>query len=184
MIAEIRRAWWLETVEGARAGKPRPHDVARALAETLAVRDLPQRWFDAMVEARAADSAPEPFANQAALLAYADATSGNLMRLAARVLGGDGDAPAREAGVAYALAGLLRAAPFHAARGTRFMTDEDEAVRLARSHYEAAQKIAMPREALPAFMPAALVPLYLKNLDPPLWRKQIVFLCAAMRGRI
>ena len=41
MIADIRLAWWRETVEGARSGKPRDHDVARALAATLATVDLP-----------------------------------------------------------------------------------------------------------------------------------------------
>ena len=50
---------------------------------------------------------------------YADATSGHLMRLAARVLGVGStlDGVAREYGISYALMGLLRAFPFHAAKG-------------------------------------------------------------------
>ena len=36
MLGEIRLQWWRETLEGARAGRPRPHHVARALGETLA----------------------------------------------------------------------------------------------------------------------------------------------------
>ena len=89
-----------------------------ALADVLHARDLPRELFDGMIDARECDLDPEPFANLAALEAYADATSGNLMRLAARILdaGGALDDLAREAGIAYALTGLLRAFPFHAAR--------------------------------------------------------------------
>ncbi len=49
---------------------------------------------------------------------YADATSGHVMRLATRILGaGDTlDDDARALGIAYALAGLCRALPYHAAR--------------------------------------------------------------------
>ena len=50
MLGEIRLQWWRETLEGARAGKPRTHDVARALADTFAEVELPAALFDAMVE--------------------------------------------------------------------------------------------------------------------------------------
>ena len=186
MLAEIRLAWWRETVEGARAGKPRNHDLARALAETLAANDLPQALFERMIAARAFDASPESFADMAALEEYADATSGSVMRLAARVLGEALDDLAREAGIAVALAGLLRSAPFHAARGKRFMSEAlfGEAAHAARSHFETARRIAVPRHSLPAFLPAALVPLYLRRNDPPLWRRQLVFLRAAISGRL
>ena len=41
MAAEIRLQWWRETVESARAGKPRNHNVALALAEVFLRTDLP-----------------------------------------------------------------------------------------------------------------------------------------------
>ena len=69
-----------------------------------------------MIAARAFDSSAELFADRAALEAYCDATSGNLMRLAARILGRADDAVAREAGIAYALTGIMRAVAHHAAR--------------------------------------------------------------------
>ncbi|MDE2133609.1 MAG: squalene/phytoene synthase family protein [Alphaproteobacteria bacterium] len=186
MLADIRLAWWREAVEGARAGKPRDHPVVQALAETLAANNLPAAWFERLIEARAFDASADTFADMAALEAYADATSGNLMRLAARVLSAEADGPARQAGIAYALAGLLRSIPFHAARDKRFLPDGllGDARRRTRHHLTAARKIAMPAEALPAFLPAALVPLYLKRSDPPLWRKQIALLWAAIRGGI
>ncbi len=211
MLAEIRLAWWREAVEGARAGTPRDHAVALALAETLAANDLPQELFERMIAARSFDAAEERFADMGTLEDYADATSGSVMRLAARVLGaGDTlDDLAREAGIATALAGLLRAVPFHAARRKLYLpadlmreagltADEvfagqgreklqkvkNEIAQRARNHLAAARKLARPREALPAFLPAALVPLYLKRSDPPLWRRQISLLRAAMRGQI
>jgi phytoene synthase len=186
MLAEIRLAWWRETVEGARAGKPRNHDVAKALAETLAANDLPRELFERLIAARSFDVSQDFFSDMGALEDYADATSGSVMRLAALILGVPSDELAREAGIAVALAGLLRATPFHAARGKRFLPDTllDEAARLARSHLETARRIAAPRPTLPAFLPAALVPLYLKRSDLPLWRKQIALLRAAINGHI
>ena len=173
MIVDIRLAWWRETLEGARAGRPRDHHVARALAETLAVNYLPGELFARMIEARAAQAGAEPFADAAAAEDHADATSGTLMRLAARVLGAEPDGLAREAGIAYALAGR---------RGEKSLNIDTAA--LARKHFAAARKLPMPREALPAFLPTALVPLYLKRNDPPLWRKQIAYLRASWRGRL
>lgn len=222
MMGEIRLQWWREAVEGARDGRPREHEVARALAEMFASAAVPLELFDAMIEARRNDLDPSPFADLAALEAYADATSGNVMRLAARILGaGDSrDDLAREAGIAYALAGLLQAVPYHAARGAMMLPrDMLEAEGLsrddilagkniglrpvialiaerARSRLAAARKLPRPKQALAAFLPAALVPLKLKRLtaaglDPfrhkaevPLHRRQLALLSAALRGGI
>jgi phytoene synthase len=204
MLADIRLAWWREAVEGARAGKPRDHPVVQALAETLAANDLPEGIFERIIAARSFDAAQEHFADMETLEEYANATSGSIMRLAARVLGETLDELAREAGTAYALAGLLRAIPFHAARrklylpadlmrqaeltadevyagqgGDKLQQITSEIAQHARTHLAAARRLAKPREALPAFLPAALVPLYLKRNDPPLWRRQLIFLRAA-----
>ena len=173
MIVDIRLAWWRETLEGARAGRPRDHHVAQAVRETFAENDLPAELFARMIEARATEAGAEPFPDTAAAEDHADATSGALMRLAARILGAEADDLAREAGIAYALAGRS---------GGRYTSIDTPG--LAQSHYDAARKLPMPRESLPAFLPAALVPLYLKRTDPPLWRKQLSMLRAAMRGRI
>ncbi len=110
MTGEMRLHWWRETLDGAREGQPRSHDVARALAQLFARTKLPHALFDAMMDARTFDFSPEPFTGDAARDAYLDSTSGNLMRLAARVLGvGEAaDELAREAGIAYGLAGLIR----------------------------------------------------------------------------
>ncbi len=188
MMGEIRLAWWRETLEGARAGKPRTHDVARALAETCADVELPAALFDTMVDARAFDFLEGTFTDPESRDAYLDATSVNLMRLAARVLGaGDRfDDLAREAGLAYGLAGLLRN---HATGSARAMLDETgvaTALRDAKEHLDRARRFRKPGAALAAFLPAALVRLYLHNpaKDIPIHRRQIALLSASLRGRI
>src|SRR5215472_2262999 len=100
MMGEIRLQWWQETLIGAKQGMPRNHDVARALTDLLHSVELPFERLEAMVAARTFDSSSEAFADRAQLEAHCDATSGNLMRLAARILGGDADIVARPAGVA------------------------------------------------------------------------------------
>ena len=221
MMGEIRLEWWRETLDGARKGTPRNHDVARALADLFAVHALPVELFEAILEARSFDSTADMFANWTAAEAYCDATSGNLMRLAARILGGEQDALAREAGVAYAMAGFIRALPFHAARHKVYLPEDllgavgllpdqimagtfdvkvkaaiSQTALKAREHFLAARRLRAPRALLPAFLPAALVPLYLRQArrrgfnplrhsgDVPQHRKQMRLLVAALRRKI
>ncbi len=221
MMGEIRLEWWRETLDGARKGAPRNHDVARALAELFASNVLPAAPFDAILDARAFDSSAEMFQDWTAAERYCDATSGNVMRLAARILGGEQDELAREAGIAYAIAGFVRALPFHAARHKVYLPQDllgavgllpdqivsgkfDEKVKAAvvqtalkaREHYMAAREMRVSRELLPAFLPTALVPLYLRRVlrrgfnplhhagDVTQHGKQMRLLMAAMRKKI
>jgi len=223
LMGEIKLEWWRETLQGAREGAPRDHWLARAMAELLSAHRLPSSLFDAILDARRFDSTDETFADWTALESYCDATSGNLMRLAARILGGEaeGDALAREAGIAYATAGLIRALPFHAARHKVYLPKDllaavglspeqimsgnfDIKVKAAvaqtalkaREHWLAARTMRVRRQLLPAFLPAALVPLYLRRsvrrgFDPlkhsgdvPQHRKQMALLGAALRKRV
>ncbi len=188
MIGEIRLQWWRETLDGARAGHPRPHDVALALAATFASMALPPDLFDAMIDVRAFDFSDGTFADDAARDAYLDETSGNLMRLAARILGeGRFDDLAREAGIAYGLAGLLRSRAVHAARRKIFLPDDPvPVIAAAKQRLARARTLATPKKALPAFLPATLVPLYLRNprKDVPVHRRQLALLGASLRGRI
>ncbi len=222
MLGQIRLAWWRELVEGARAGTPRNHDIARALVAVLKAHDLPQVLFDALITAREFDVSDEMFADMAALEAYVDATSGNVMRLVARILG-TGDANenlARSAGLAYGMTGLLRAVPHHALKHKLFLprdlmereelTADDvfagkgsdalarvtyQVALAARRHFAHARDIRLPKTTAPAFLPAALVPLYLKRLagagfDPfrptevTIHRRQMRLLTASLRGRV
>ncbi|HWD25856.1 MAG TPA: squalene/phytoene synthase family protein [Rhizomicrobium sp.] len=221
MMGEIRLEWWRETLDGARAGRPRNHDVARALAALFAATALPTEPFDAMIDARTFDASSAVFPDRAAVEAYCDATSGNLMRLAAMILGAPDDAMAREAGTAYALAGIVRSIPHHAARHKTFLPQslmqaaglakdalfirhERDRVKAvvaqmalwANEHLAAARRLRVPRETLPAYLPAAIAPLFLSRVtrtgfDPTvhaheiaIHRRQVRLLAAAMRRRI
>jgi phytoene synthase len=223
MLGEIRLQWWRETLAGAREGRPRAHDVARALAAMFAANAAPVSLFESIIDARSFDSSAETFADFAALEAYLDATSGNVMRLAAHILGaGEScDALAREAGIAYGLCGFVRSFAFHAARHKLYLPDElcglvglsaqdafagtamekiaaaiHQLALRARGRLNAARALAKPKQALPAFLPASLVPLYLRrvrrlgfdplrgSLEISVHRKQVTLLSAAMRRRI
>jgi len=190
MMGAIRLQWWRETIEGAREGKPREHPVARALAALFQRHDLPQALFDAMIDAREMDSAAHVFPSLTALESYADATSGHLMRLSARVLGDADDDLARHAGIAHALTGILRAIPFHAARGKAYLPEDclrnagtsqadligtHSGKKLApviahiagtvRKHLAKARSLPKAGNALPAYLAAATAPLYLKRVS-------------------
>ena len=194
MMGEIRLQWWREAVDGARTGKPREHEVVLALAYLFEKSGVPGGMFEALIDARALDATAETFADIAALEAYADATAGGVMRIAARILGAkdEHDALARAAGIAYGLTGLLRALPFHAMRRKLYLpldmvareelsSDQLFAGRArdkvksamagvaaqARGHFDAARAFAKPGNALASVLPAATVPTYLKQMAKP-----------------
>jgi phytoene/squalene synthetase len=211
MLGAIRLEWWRETAEGAASGKPRNHDVAQGLAALLA--DQPVRLVDleAIIAARAFDSSADAFADFAALENYLDATSGAVMRVAAKILGGKPEVT-REAALAYGLTGLVRSLPFHSGRHKLYMpldmlaalhvTQEEffhlekndprfvaamrQAGIRARDHFFAARQAARPGPALAAILPAALVPVYLRKMtrEVPIHRRQMALLTAAMRKRL
>ncbi|MBI1329854.1 MAG: phytoene/squalene synthase family protein [Alphaproteobacteria bacterium] len=227
MVAAIRLQWWREALASARDLHHRGHDVVHGLVDVFARVGPPLELFEAMIDARESDAADVTFADMESLEAYADATSGNLMRLATRVLGAGEeretlhDAHARAAGIAYALTGILRAIPFHAAHGKLFLPRDvlaDEGVtpddvlvhhrggRLkpviariaarARVHLDASRLMERPGPALAAFLPAAIAPLYLKQMEQPgfdvfhdavapaLFRRQWGLLRGVWRGRV
>ncbi|PKQ06423.1 MAG: squalene/phytoene synthase family protein [Alphaproteobacteria bacterium HGW-Alphaproteobacteria-11] len=189
MMGHIRLQWWRETVEGLDRGETRGHAVAEALAAT----ELPRKGLLALVDARERDLSEEPFADVPALESYAETTSARVMRLAALALGVDApESAVRDAGIAYALTGLLRAMPLHASQGRLYMPADllrlhdvdphtiltgrmtaglrgvmcDVADR-ARTLLAEARREPLPRAALPAFLPASLCERYLDLLTAP-----------------
>src|ERR1700761_5618905 len=85
MLGAIRLEWWRETAEGASKGTPRNHDVARGLVALLAESAVTRADLEALIAARAFDSSADHFADFGALENYLDQTSGQVMRLAARI---------------------------------------------------------------------------------------------------
>jgi phytoene synthase len=221
MMAEIRLQWWRESVDEARQGRPRAQPVAIALSELLGRGGISAADLEALIDARAEEISSAPFADLTALEAHIDATSGELMRAASFLLDSRlniGEIT-REAGIAYGIAGTLRAIPFHAARGKTFLpldllaadglTANDalsvrhlagirkvisRLARAAKDHFEKARHAVIPKPALPAILPASLVPAYLRHVtrhdrDPLrdrseilLLRRQLIYLRAAAFG--
>jgi NADH dehydrogenase [ubiquinone] 1 alpha subcomplex assembly factor 6 len=221
MLGRIRLQWWREVVDAACSGRPpRRHDTAEMLSEAINRYDLPQADFERLIEAREADLPGSPPPTLAALEDYGEASSGSLVHLAAEALSFRGEAASgisREVGIAYGLAGLLRAMPYHAAAGrsylpAEFAVDPDDyrkcratpALRGAvaaiagaaerRLAAARANRRAIPRPALAAFLPAAIASRYLRQLkraandpfDPALARPDPLqswrLLAASLRG--
>ncbi len=166
--------------------------MVQPLAEAVARFDLPHAPFHALLEARGFDLQDEPPADLAALERYAEATSASLTRLVLHCLGVTQPRAlqaGRHIGIAWALTGLLRAVPFHAAQRRLFLpldrlqaaglTPDDVFERRkplavvvagiaseARRHLRQARRlrVGIPRLALPALLPATLLDGYLSRL--------------------
>lgn len=119
MIAEMRLQWWRDMLAEAAAGAvPRAHEVAAPLAQLIGERGLDIAPLDAAIAARRWDIWREPFADEAALWAHLEATSGGILETAAQALGADAAAQAlRLAARAGGLAAWLIAVPAYEARG-------------------------------------------------------------------
>lgn len=119
MVADIRLKWWYDALAAAAEAGGHPQSALQALAPALGGTGLPLAEVQALVEARQPEQDPMPFPDLAAFVAHAEAGGGRLAALAAGLLdaGEEERAAAARAGTAYALMGLLRAAPAHAARG-------------------------------------------------------------------
>jgi NADH dehydrogenase [ubiquinone] 1 alpha subcomplex assembly factor 6 len=134
VLGQIRLQWWRESIAAAfDAGPVRHHIVVEALSAVIRACGLTRAHFDRLVDAREVDLAEAPWVSLAALEDYAEATSARLVYLALESLGVRELAAEKAAfhiGVAYALAGLLRATPFHARAG-RLIIPADIAERAA-----------------------------------------------------
>ena len=187
VAGEIRLQWWSDVLAGDGRGEIEAHPVASALRASVARYGLPPERLQTTISARRFDLYDEPMATLADLEAYADGASSSLIALAAQILNGDGvsdiDALSHHAGRAHAIAGLLKAFPFHAARGQLFVPLEllerhgadRQDVRIgratpqlrstladlrdsARRHLRQAQDMArtVSPDAMPALLPVAL----------------------------
>lgn len=118
----IRLQWWRDALAEIFEDRPvRRHEVALALAEAVHSARLPRGPFDAMIDARAADSEGRPFETSADLDAYLEATAGCVIALCAGALSPGLDLDMHQplfsaAGRAWGRAGLMRALPRWAER--------------------------------------------------------------------
>ena len=111
MIAEMRLQWWLDTVNEIYEGEVRHHEVVSPLAGVIAEFSLPQTLFVELIEARRFDIYRDGHSGISTFDAYINATSGNLMRLAAMSLGAEDSACVADFGYGVGVANLWRALP-------------------------------------------------------------------------
>ena len=126
-IGRIRLQWWREVLEAAAAGGPvRQHEVAAPLTEAVRAGALDPALLNDLIYGREHDLDDTPMADEAALLDYARNTGGVLAEaMALAASDGRTEEAARQAaralGTGWALAGLLRAAGFHASQGRQLL---------------------------------------------------------------
>jgi len=167
-LGRIRLEWWRETIAAAYEDGPvRRHDVVDALTDAIRVHGPTREHFDRLIDGREQDLAEQGPTSLAGLEHYAEAASARLIYLALEILGVH-DLTARQAGlhvgIAYGLAGLLRAMP-HQARASRPLVPAEVAAAASR-HLALARGLrsAVARGALPALLPAIVAERYLKRL--------------------
>ena len=195
MLGRIRLQWWRESIAAACEGGPaRHHPVVESLAAVIRERSLARDHFDRLIDARETDLEDDPPASLAKLEDYAEGSSSRLVYLALEILGLRDPIvrkPGFHVGVAYALAGILRAMPFQARAGRCFIPAEiaartgldpedyralrntpslraatAELAAAASRHLDAAraQRASTPRSALPALLPAIVAQRSLTRL--------------------
>jgi phytoene synthase len=191
-LGRIRLEWWREAVAAAFSGGPvRRHDVVEAVTAAIHGFDLSRKPFDRLIDARETDFEEDRPPTLAALEDYAEATSSGLIYLALEVLQvrePDALEAARHVGIAYALAGLLRALPLRGGRRPIIPADIAQRVGLgaadrptpalraaaaeigaaALSHLQAKPR-SIPGGALPALLPAVIARHALRRLARAGW---------------
>lgn len=196
MPGDVRLQWWRDALTGTGHGAVRAHPVAAALLATVERFRLPKQALIDLVDARVFDLYDDPMPTRGDLEGYCGETSSALMRLASLILTGGEEPGGADAvghgGVAYAFAGLLRALPWHAARGQLYVPKEllerygvtrDDVVTgrggpgfaaaladlraAAREHLAQALAgaSALQGAARAALLPLALVPGYLQRME-------------------
>ncbi|MCL2384648.1 MAG: squalene/phytoene synthase family protein, partial [Alphaproteobacteria bacterium] len=128
LLGEIRLQWWRDAIDGQDHTGAEANPVYAALLDTINRFSLPKHPLLELIDARLQDLYDEPIEKTAALEKYAEATTASLFLLAMQILDPEaavtGLGLAKHAGIAYSLTGLLRALPWHCARGQLFIPAE------------------------------------------------------------
>ena len=189
---EIRLQWWNEVLGGERREEASANPVAAALLKTIERHRLPTGKLIDLIEARRFDLYDEPMAGHCRSGNLCEENIFGVIALAAQILGVDAQPAADPAGIAYGIAGLMRAFPLHAARHQLYVPVDlleghgvdpsqifagqssaglnaafAELRKLGRHHLAAAHERvrALPRAAHPAFLPVTLVRPWLDRMD-------------------
>jgi NADH dehydrogenase [ubiquinone] 1 alpha subcomplex assembly factor 6 len=169
VLGQIRLQWWRESIAAAFENGPvRAHIVVEPLTAAIRTHGLTRAHFDRLIDAREGDLEEAPLVSLADLESYAEATSARLVYLALESLGVRDPAAERAAfhiGIAYALAGLLRAIPYRTRIGRPLDPAEIAVAATRHLGLARAQRRAITRSALPALLPAILAERSLARLQ-------------------
>lgn len=179
MLALIRLQWWREVVEG----QSKKHELATPLAVALKAGMLPREDLLALITAREVEADGE-IPDFVDFLTYARGTGGRLARVAGKVLGID-SAEIEDLGTAYAISGILRAAPFLARHERSLLPADGTTPDVLKEQALALLASKPPPGAFAAWAPAAFVRRDLGRAYAPRGAiDRLVVLCAAFRGRV
>ena len=195
MLGQIRYEWWREAIDEIYAGRSvRRHEISTPLAEMLRRTDVPRFWVDRLIDGRARDLDPQPFTDIEKARDYARQTSGQLLQIAVKLLGGTPDDTTLHAGEAWGLTGLARSYGYYHDRILQNLSFEDLVAAAAESY--ASGKGKVENAIFPAVAYTALVPKFLARMgragfDPQLetvtygpLAKQFRLITAGLRGKI
>ena len=150
ILALIRLTWWREVIQGT----PKKHEIATPLTAALAAGWFAPAALETLIDARLAETEPE-IPDTPAFLAYARSTGGKLARIAGAYLGADSPV-LEDLGTAYAIAGILRAAPYLARQNRSLLPADGTTQATLITHAQPLLNSPKPpRIALPAALPAA-----------------------------
>jgi phytoene synthase len=176
ILALIRLNWWREVV----AGEAKLHEIATPLGAALEAGVFEREDLLALIAAREREEVPDA----SAFYALARGTAGRLARIAGKVLGADSDA-VEDLGTAYGIAGMLRAAPFVARQGRRWLPADGTPAADLAAHAKTLLAARPPRVALAAALPAVYAR---RDLGQPYRPRgladKLAVLHAAVMGRI
>ena len=195
MLGQIRYEWWREAVDEIYSGREvRRHEISTPLAELLLRTEMPRFWIDRLIDGRARDLDPQPFKDMDDAREYARQTSGQLLQIAVKLLGGTPDDRLVQAGEAWGLTGLARSYRYYHDRILQNLGFEDLVAAAADSYASAKGKVEsriFPAIAYTALVPKFLVRMTRTGFEPktqsvnyePL-AKQYCLLVAGLRGKI
>lgn len=160
LIAEMRLQFWADVLQDVAQGTaPRAHEVAQPLARLWADHNLPPPLGQQMIAARQWHIYRDPFPDLGAYLDHIDQSAGNLMWLAACVLGAHAGAePAiRAMGRASGIAQWLQAVPALQAAGRPALPEGADIGLLAKAGQDALATARAARASVPGRCAPALL---------------------------
>lgn len=194
LIGRMRLQFWRDAIPKIVEGMPPQHNIAEPLSMAVRKYNLSATDLNAIIDARETDLDDLPPKNMEAMVNYADGTSSSLIRLVMGITetsGSDAMQCAKDAGIAIALTGLVRAIPYMASTGRvtlpadlchnagldpekplQWPTNPDVSkitipmLDHAERHLIEARRQArkLPRTAKPTLLPMSLAALYLGRL--------------------